>query len=296
MGTERPVVDAGSGIVVHGKWCTLEAVLQALDNVIHSETLIRNDPHGQRLHFAHRPFSLDIGQIAVHARREMTVDGPHTRVPHASSAERGRIEGVAETELTITALEVTALASKVDAIGRNHHIGRVSQVHTTDTALVGMRHHRIIRNTHSNPHDMLTAWPAARHLEQPSLVRVTHRERLARTAKSVFVGQTGHYLDRLTSRAGTLQSQIHQRPIVDNPFTINQFFSTFKGRFADCHLPLIDVARHQIGHWSLGNLSVIDARVTVINLAHSSGLMLARLIPIHLVTCSPRVNVVSAHD
>ena len=157
-----------------------------------------------------------------------------------------------------------------------------------------MCHHCIVGDTHGNPHDALAARTTARHLEDPRLIGIAHRERLARAAEAVLLGKARHHSDGLARRAGALQAQVHERAVVDDTRVINQFLTSLERRFADSHLPLVDVASDQVGLRSLGDLPVIHTRVAVINLAHRASRMLPRLVAVHLVARAPRVDVVGA--
>ena len=274
--TEGAVVDSRTRVVVHSKGRSLETVLQTRDDVAHSNRLVGDNPHGQRLHIAHGQLALDIGQVAVHARGQMAVDGPDAGVTQTPTAESGRIVGVTEAEFSVLALEVASLAGKTDAVGRNLHVGRVGQVHPADAALVGMCHHSIVRNTHGNPHDALAARPAARHLEHPRLIGVAHRERLARAAEAVLLGKARHHSDGLARRTGALQAQVHERAVVDDTRVINQFLTSLERRFADSQLRLVHawIGRVQelVSVLHLRNLTDEDVVVAL----HLSGQLLFR--------------------
>ena len=270
-------------------------VAQALYHSIHAKRLVRNNPHGQRLHLTHWLYAFNIWNIAVHTGSQPSVDRPHARVAQASSTEGRRIIGIAEAEITVFSLEISSLAGKTDAVVRNLHVGGIGNIHSAYTALVGVRHHGIIGHSHRNPHHFLAARTTAYHFKNPRLIRVAHRERFARTAEAIFVNKTRHHFDGLTGCARPLQSQEHKRSIVNYSCGIDQFFTSVKGALPNRHLPFIDVSVHKISDWRLRNLPVINPCVSVINLTHGARTVSARLKARHLVHGAPRVNIIGAH-
>ena len=292
---EGAVVEPRTRVIVHGKRRTLEVVAHTLYHIVHREFLVRNNPHGQRFHLAHGLDTLDIGQIAVHPALEVAVNGPSACVAQSASAKGGRIVGVTKTEVLVLTLEKAHLARKADAVFRHLHIGGVGQVHLADAALVRVRQHGIVGHSHSHPGHAFATLAATHQFQQPRLVGVAHAETLAGAAVTIFLHQARHHLNGLARCLRPLQPQVHEAAIVNDAIVIEQFVTALKGGLPYAHLPLVDVACHQIGNRSLRYLAVIHACVAVINLAHGASWVGAGLIPVHSVKRAPRVNAVGAH-
>ena len=86
-----------------------------------------------------------------------------------------------------------------------------------------------------------------------------------------------HHADGFASGLGALESERHERHIVDAAHGIlrPEFFATAESRFGDGELVLVDVAHHIISVGCLGNFAEGLVGVAVYDFAHRTGRMLA---------------------
>ena len=209
-----------------------------------------------------------IGQIAIHVGREMIEEAPHAGLAVAASAKVGSSVGRIKREILVLSAEEALLAGKLDDILRVEHVLLVLQVKRSDAALVGMSADSIVRNADGHPNGTRAPRALANHLHNPRLVGVADSEGLAFRIISVLLHQRRHHLDSLAGSLGALQSEIHQRAIVDDARRIHQLFATAKGSLADAHLVFVDVADYIISNGCLRNLPVTLVRIVVDNAAH----------------------------
>ena len=82
--------------------------------------------------------------------------------------------------------------------------------------------------------------------------------------------EVGHHLDGFASGLSTLQTECHERHIVDATHRVlwRKFMTSTKGGFGDSHLMFVDVAHHVVGHGSFGDFAQIFVRVAIDNASH----------------------------
>ena len=82
--------------------------------------------------------------------------------------------------------------------------------------------------------------------------------------------EVGHHLDGFASGLSTLQTECHERHVVDASHWVlwRKFMTSAKGGFGDSHLMFVDVAHHVVGHGSFGDFAQIFLRVAIDNASH----------------------------
>ena len=113
----------------------------------------------------------------------------------------------------------------------------------------------VVGDADGYPHGTFHTRALAYDFEYPSLVFVTHGDRLTRATVTILLQEVGHDDDGLTCRSGTLQSQIHHGEIVEQPIGVLQLQAAVEGGFNDAHLLLVNVADDVIGVFHLGDIA-----------------------------------------
>ena len=234
--------------------------------VLQGNLLVRNNPEWHRfcfLHLAHR-----IRQVTVHILGEVVEEAPHTCFTIATSTEIGIGIGGIEGKILVLSGEEAHFTGKLDYVLRIKDVLLVFLVESGDTALVGVCTDGIIGNADSHPYGTCTARSLAYHFHNPGLIGVADGESLTLRVVTILGYERSHHIDGFTGRLGTLQTQIHQRTIVNHSGGIHQFLATSESGLADAHLIFIDVANHVVGGRSFGYLAMTNVCVVVDNLAH----------------------------
>ena len=128
-------------------------------------------------------------------------------------------------------------------------------------------------------HLLLRVVATALHLHDPGLVGVADRERLTTADVAVLLDQLRHHLDGLAGRLGALQTEVHERTVVDLSLLVDHLVAAAIGGLADAELPLVDVADDVVRHGCLGDEAVALVGVVVDDLAHSAlGVLACRIV------------------
>ena len=161
--------------------------------------------------------------------------------------------------------------------------------------MVGVRRDRPVGQATRHPHRALVARALADHLQDPHLVRVRDRERLAGGRVAVLRHQARHHRDRLARRLRPRQRDVDQRAVVDDPRRRLELLAPREGRLGDRELVLVHVAHHRIRHRRLGDPPEGLARVPLDDVALRPRPMTARRRVVQLAVELVRVRVVGDH-
>ena len=164
-----------------------------------------------------------------------------------------------------------------------------------NATLVGVCTDAIIGNAHSHPHCAFGGIAFADHFEDPSFVGIGHGKRFALRSIAVVRHQIRHHADGLACSLGTLQSERHERHIVDAPHGIlrPELFAAAESRLGDGYLVLIDIAYYIISIGCLRNFAEGLVRVSIHDLAHRAGGVFARGIMKHASIHAVGIGTVS---
>ena len=269
-------------------------VAQAFLHIGNTEFAIWHNPQGHRLGvevLAQYEWQILVAKsLAVAA-----IDTPHACLADAAATEVVLGISVKEAEVAVLAAEPPLAARKGDAVLREHNVLLILLVKGADAALVGMGANGIVGHTQGYPRHGLAACTTAHHLHDPCLVGVADAEHLTRTAIAIFLGQRGHHFDSLTRGLGALQSQVHERAIVDETRRVDKLRTATIGGLADGDLPLVDIANHTVGYRRLGYLAVILFAVAVDDATHlARGMGAGRQIS-QVAERAERVGVIGTH-
>ena len=225
-------------------------------------------------------FAVHKGYILLHARGKAVEETPNAGFAETLRTEVGRRIGFRERELGIAAFEITFRTGERDHVFGVHHILFVLQIEAVNTALVGVRADAVVGDAHSHPHSAFGRVAFTDHFEDPSLVGVGNRERFALRCVTMAGYKARHHADGFASRLGALQSERHERHIVDTAHRIlrPEFFAAAESRFGDGQLVFVDVAHHIISVGCLGDFAEGLVGVAVYDFAHRTGRVLARWI------------------
>src|SRR5574344_2242345 len=121
----------------------------------------------------------------------------------------------------------------------------------------------------------------------------------------MLLHERSHHLDSLTSRSGTLESNVNQRPVINTKrqfsranllaIRVPKFLSTTKSGLCDAHLQLIHLSHHIVGSLCLRNLTQILVGVPFIYLSHFTFGMHTTLLAIHIAIHTIRVSIITHH-
>ena len=218
---------------------------------------------------------------------------PDAGLTIATSVEVRLRIGHLPTELLVLALEPSLLAGIGNHVLRMDDL-RVVTGHDAYAALVGMTGDGIVRNAHRAPdHAALIA--RALHLHNPCLIGIADSEGLAFRAIAILLRKRRHHLDGLTCRPGTLQADVNQGTVVDQPLFVDHLLASSVGCLADSDLILIDIAYHIVCLRCLRYLAEIAVRVPVDDIPHRALRMLGRGIVGQSDEHAIIVRVVSTH-
>ena len=286
-------IDAAVHLAGEVERCPLVVVLVGSDDVAEVEQAVRLEVEGHHLRLSD-VLAVDEVEIAVHAVDEAVEEAPYAGIAEALAAEVGRAVGIAEGEFAVLAVEVSLFACELHHVLGIHHVFLVLHVEGVDAALVGVCGNAVVGNAYGNPYRPLLFVAFANHFENPDFVGVGHAEAFSASAVSVFVDEVGHYADSLACGLGTLQSEGHERGVVDAAFRVlcRQFGPSAEGGFHDGKLELVHQSHYGVGFGCFGDVAEVVVGVTVDDAAHFAGSVLSGRVVDELAVHAVAVHVV----
>ena len=230
--------------------------------------MVRLDP--QRKMVTNVELSINVRQVFVHLLVAVVVaeETPNAGIGIAYVFEVDGAVSIAEGEVFVFAVEIAPFLGEADYIGSidAFHLrivdflevlaadaifGTLLQGELTDAAEVGVGADTVIGNAQGHPNGSMMSRPFADDFHDPGLVGVADGEGLTAAIVTVFLNKFGHASYRFAGCGTTLQSQTHQREIVQQTFLVDEFQSSVKGRLHDGYLLFVHQADDIIGVFHL---------------------------------------------
>ena len=218
----------------------------------------------------------------------MVEEAPYTSLASTTTGEVGCCKGSIERELGILTTEPTHVAGILNHTLGEHHVLFILLVEGGDTTLIGMGTDALVGNAQCHPHHtwcfvgmiLRARCSRSHHLHDPCLVGIADREGLAFRIITVFLHQGCHHKDGLPSSLGSLESKVHQTPIVDDACGIYHLLTTAEGGLTDRYLKLVDITDNIISNRCLRNPSMVHIRVVV----DDPSFLVCRMLPCRVMT------------
>ena len=163
-----------------------------------------------------------------------------------------------------------------------------------DAALIGVCRDAVVRNAHSHPNCSFLGIALTDHFHNPNFIGIGNGEGFPFRGVTILGHEVGHHLDGFTCGLGTLQTEGHQRNVVDTAFLLlrPQLFASAESGFGDSHLIFVDVAHHVVSNGSFRNFAEVVMRVAIDDATHRAGGVCAGRIVYQTSIHAPRVSAV----
>ncbi len=204
-------------------------------------------------------------------------NAPHAGVAHPPRQRRRRAVGLVEAKRLARLRIVPAVADgEALHVFRVEPVGRIVAGDLADAGLVGVAGNLSVGDAAGGPDRTLAAGARADDLQNPCLLGIGDRDRLALIGVAVLVDELGHHLDRLAGGAGPLQRERHQKAVSQQPLRIFQLLSAAEGGLGQGELMFVDqAAEHLIGMRNLRDFAgaVLDLVVARFDRNHFARLV-----------------------